>query len=284
MSAPYFDRAQALFACPAVDPTRRSCSTCGGANSSWTAAGSCPAAPARWTRRRAGPRGQPRPGAPVVVACAHGHNRSQRVAAHLRSEGFAAVDPRRRLRRAGSRPAFPWSNERVGRRPRRRADLWITRRRPEDRPGRLPVADRAASSIRGRVSCSSSRIRSLPWRRSEGAIAYDLPGAPFEHDGRRCAPSTRCCGPSASTRIRTSRRSPGSCAAPTPTGSIWRRNAPACSPSRSASRPASARTTMRCCGTASWSTTRFMPGCGRRARSGTTGRAPSRWPATRRRR
>jgi rhodanese-related sulfurtransferase len=30
------------------------------------------------------------PGRSIVVACAHGHNRSQRLSAYLRSEGFAA--------------------------------------------------------------------------------------------------------------------------------------------------------------------------------------------------
>jgi len=70
------------------------------------------------------------------------------------------------------------------------------------------------------------------------------------------------------------------CAAPTRTGSIWRRNAPACWQWRSAYRRSMAMTITPSCGTASSSTTRSIRGCARRGRSAITGRG--RPPARRR--
>jgi rhodanese-related sulfurtransferase len=122
---------------------------------------------------------------PVVVACAHGHNRSQRVAAHLRSEGFAAsslADGYDGWLRAG----LPLvrrvvSGVVLGEVP----TTWITRRRPKIDRVACPWLILRFLDPRARfLFVEPDQV--LAVAQDDGAIAYDLPEAPFEHDGDRC--------------------------------------------------------------------------------------------------
>ncbi|HEY8383748.1 MAG TPA: chromate resistance protein ChrB domain-containing protein [Microvirga sp.] len=125
------------------------------------------------------------PARPVVVSCAHGHGRSQRVVAHLRSEGFAAsvlaggyegwvAADLPRVRRAvgpvtlGERPTF-----------------WVTRRRPKvDRVACPWLVSRFLDPEARFLFVEPDQV--LAVAADEGAIAFDLPGAPFEHDDELC--------------------------------------------------------------------------------------------------
>ena len=138
MSAPFFIEAPDLFAA-LFAPNPPSCSTCGGAIWSWRADDSCPP---RWPigrRRRLARAGLDR-ARPVVVACAHGHNRSQRVAAICARR----ASPPRSWRAAttpGPRRGCPLVN-RVGGVVLGDAPTLGDAAQAEDRPGRLPVAGR----------------------------------------------------------------------------------------------------------------------------------------------
>jgi rhodanese-related sulfurtransferase len=122
---------------------------------------------------------------PVVVACAHGHNRSQRVAAHLREAGFRASTL------AGGYDAWieaglPLVNRAasgfaLGDAP----TVWITRRRPKIDRVACPWLIARLLDPRARfLFVEPDQV--LAVAEAEGAIAYDLPGAPFEHDGELC--------------------------------------------------------------------------------------------------
>jgi rhodanese-related sulfurtransferase len=125
------------------------------------------------------------PGRSVVVACAHGHNRSQRVAASLRAEGFAASSL------AGgfdgwAAAGLPLVARRSG--PAILGDeptTWITRRRPKiDRVACPWLVARFLDPRARFLFVEPDQV--LAVAADEGAIAYDLPGAPFEHDGEFC--------------------------------------------------------------------------------------------------
>ena len=121
----------------------------------------------------------------VVLACAHGHNRSQRLAAVLRERGFAASSLE------GGYDAWREAGLPLVRRSAcgvtlgEAATAWITRRRPK--------IDRVACPwLIARVLDPGARFlfvepdQVLAVAQDEGAIAYDLPGAPFEHNGEFC--------------------------------------------------------------------------------------------------
>jgi rhodanese-related sulfurtransferase len=122
---------------------------------------------------------------PVVVACAHGHNRSQRVAAVLRSEGFAAS-----VLSGGYdgwiEAGLPTVARAVagvilGEGP----TVWVTRRRPKIDRVACPWLIARFLDPRARfLFVDPDQV--LAVAQDEGATAYDLPGAPFEHDGELC--------------------------------------------------------------------------------------------------
>lgn len=123
---------------------------------------------------------------PVIVTCAHGHNRSQRLVAHLRSEGFDAAmvtDGIDGWQAAGlPTVAITVGPVTLGAVP----TVWVTRRHPK--------IDRVACPwlIRRFLDPNARFLFTDPaWvldvAASEGAIAYDLPGGVFEHDGPLCS-------------------------------------------------------------------------------------------------
>jgi rhodanese-related sulfurtransferase len=125
------------------------------------------------------------PARPVVVACAQGHNRSQRVAAHLREAGFRASIL------AGGYDAWEGmglplvdrtaSGFVLGDAP----TTWVTRRRPKiDRVACPWLVARFLDPRARFLFVEPDQV--LAVAEGEGAIAYDLPGAPFEHDGELC--------------------------------------------------------------------------------------------------
>lgn len=126
---------------------------------------------------------------PIIVACAHGHNRSQLLASALRSDGFkvaiiehgadgwlAARLPVVRRQSLGLEPPIT-----LGTGP----TTWVTRRKPK--------IDRVACPwlIRRFLDPNARFVFVEPeWvldvARQTGAIPYDLPGAALEHDGPLC--------------------------------------------------------------------------------------------------
>jgi rhodanese-related sulfurtransferase len=122
---------------------------------------------------------------PIVVSCLHGHNRSQRLVAYLRASGFHASAL------AGGYEA--WSAARLPTIMRCVLDItfgegpttWVTRRRPK--------IDRVACPwlVRRYIDPDATFLfvepdQVLAVAESEGAIAFDIPGAPLEHDGPLC--------------------------------------------------------------------------------------------------
>jgi rhodanese-related sulfurtransferase len=122
----------------------------------------------------------------IVVACAHGHNRSQRLAAFLRSEGFkastladghdgwqAAKLPFARLEARGVT---------LGGAP----TTWVTRRRPKIDRIACPWLISRFLDPRARFLFTDPEWV-LEVAETQGGIAYDLPGGLFEHEGPLCS-------------------------------------------------------------------------------------------------
>ena len=126
---------------------------------------------------------------PVIVACAHAHNRSQLLASSLQGEGFNAA--------IIERGADGWleAGLPVVRRQSKGLDqtitlgagptTWVTRARPK--------IDRVACPwlIRRFLDANARFVFAEPeWvlhiASQTGAIAYDTPGAPLKHDGPLC--------------------------------------------------------------------------------------------------
>jgi rhodanese-related sulfurtransferase len=122
---------------------------------------------------------------PVVAACAHGHNRSQRLAAQLRAEGFAASSLRDGYD-GWAAAGLPTVRRRVtdvalGEVP----TTWITRRRPKiDRVACPWLISRFLDARARFLFVEPDQV--LAVAQDEVGIAYDLPGAPFEHEGELC--------------------------------------------------------------------------------------------------
>jgi rhodanese-related sulfurtransferase len=122
----------------------------------------------------------------VVVACAHGHNRSQQVVAELRRAGIAAATLE------GGRDA--WAAAGLPR-VRREADgialggaptVWVTRRRPKiDRIACPWLVARFLDPDARFLFVDPDQV--LAVAADAGGIPYDLPGGLFEHAGERCS-------------------------------------------------------------------------------------------------
>jgi len=122
---------------------------------------------------------------PVVVACAFCHNRGQRVAAILRARGFAAsaIQGGFAAWQAAGLPTIPLhvGGMTLGQEP----TTWVTRRRPKiDRVACPWLVSRFIDPRATFLFVDPDQV--LAVAADEGAIAYDLPGAPFEHDGDLC--------------------------------------------------------------------------------------------------
>jgi rhodanese-related sulfurtransferase len=124
-------------------------------------------------------------GRAIVVACAHGHNRSQQVAAQLRAKGFDAAvlaDGYDGWRAAGlALVKRSVDGVVLGGAP----TVWVTRRRPKiDRIACPWLISRFLDSMAEFLFVEPDRV--LEVARDAGGIAYDLPGGLFEHDGPLC--------------------------------------------------------------------------------------------------
>ncbi len=122
----------------------------------------------------------------VVVYCVHGHEVSQQAAAVLASRGFHSLyleggislwrEMGMPLLRKSPRFAVP------GQRPSR----WITRERPKIDRIACPWLIRRFVDPRAEfLYVPASEVFAVA--QAEGATAYDIPGAPLEHDGDFCS-------------------------------------------------------------------------------------------------
>jgi rhodanese-related sulfurtransferase len=122
---------------------------------------------------------------PVVVACVHGHGRSQRLAANLRREGFRASVLQGGTEAWGAAglpmAAAAARGVMLGGTP----TVWVTRRRPKiDRIACPWLVARFLDSRARFLFVEADQV--LDVARAEGGVAYDLPGGLFEHEGPLC--------------------------------------------------------------------------------------------------
>jgi len=122
----------------------------------------------------------------IVVYCAHGHEVSQNAASDLRSRGFHAthLEGGIGLWRELGLPMLR-KNSRFGV-PADEPTRWITRERPKVDRIACPWLVRRFVDPTARFSyVPSSEVLATAAR--TGAVAYDIPGAPLEHDGECCS-------------------------------------------------------------------------------------------------
>jgi rhodanese-related sulfurtransferase len=124
-------------------------------------------------------------GRTIVVACAHGHNRSQQVAAQLRANGVdaAVVTDGYDGWRAAGLPLVKRSAGGVvlGGAP----TVWVTRRRPKiDRVACPWLISRFLDGMAEFLFVEPDQVVDVA--HEIGGVAYDLPGGRFEHDGPLC--------------------------------------------------------------------------------------------------
>jgi rhodanese-related sulfurtransferase len=123
---------------------------------------------------------------PVVVACAHGHNRSQRLAAFLRSEGFAAsiLEGGYDDWTAACLPLVRLEARKVslGAAP----TVWVTRRRPRiDRIACPWLIKRFLDPAARFLFVEREWV--LEIAAQENAAALDMAGATFGHEEELCS-------------------------------------------------------------------------------------------------
>lgn len=124
-------------------------------------------------------------GTPVVVACVHGHNVSQLAAAELRAMGHdaRALEGGVEGWLASGLPAI--RKAALPNRDEAAPSRWITRVRPKiDRVACPWLISRFID--RDAVFQFVEPAHVLAVAKESGAIAYDIDGAPFTHDGELC--------------------------------------------------------------------------------------------------
>ncbi len=122
----------------------------------------------------------------IVVYCVHGHEVSQQAATALTARGFHAsyleggvalwqemgMPLRKKVERFGVPSAQP--------------TRWITRERPKiDRIACPWLVRRFIDPVAEFLYVPTSEV--LATAQASGATAYDIPGAPLEHNGERCS-------------------------------------------------------------------------------------------------
>ncbi len=126
---------------------------------------------------------------PLVIACAHAHNRSQLLASSMNARGFSAsiiADGADGWLAAGLPTVWRQSRNlpqeiTLGSGP----TTWVTRRRPRiDRVACPWLIRRFLDPNAHFVFCEPEWVQEIA--RQTGAIAYDIPGAPLEHEGQLC--------------------------------------------------------------------------------------------------
>ena len=116
----------------------------------------------------------------VVVYCVHGHEVSQNAAKALRAAARSAVSGGRH--RGGLERERRHAGPQAGGRHHALGDA----RAAQDRPHRLPVADRALRRPGRRVPLRADEGGARA-ARARGAIPYDVPDVHFSHDGDLCS-------------------------------------------------------------------------------------------------
>jgi rhodanese-related sulfurtransferase len=122
----------------------------------------------------------------LVVYCVHGHEVSQQAAATLAGRGFHAsyLEGGIALWREMGMPLTKKS-PRFGV-PRDQPTRWVTRERPKIDRIACPWLIRRFVDPRAEfLYVPTSAVFAVA--EAEGAIAYDIPGAPLEHDGESCS-------------------------------------------------------------------------------------------------
>ena len=122
----------------------------------------------------------------VVVYCVHGHEVSQQAAAALASRGFHVkyLEGGISLWREIGMPLLRKSERFAV--PHRQPSRWVTRERPKIDRIACPWLIRRFIDPRAEfLYVPSSEV--LAVAKSENATAYDIPGAPLEHDGESCS-------------------------------------------------------------------------------------------------
>ncbi|MCC7016060.1 MAG: chromate resistance protein [Rhodospirillales bacterium] len=121
------------------------------------------------------------PGRAVVVACVHGHEVSQGVAAGLAARGLAA-----RYLEGGLEGWRQAGNPVARQAPPPKGSTWITRERPKiDRIACPWLVLRFHDPAARFVYVPPERV--LAEAETSGAIPYDVPGVEFSHDGELCS-------------------------------------------------------------------------------------------------
>jgi rhodanese-related sulfurtransferase len=122
----------------------------------------------------------------IVIACAHGHNRSQNVAARLKAAGLQAAILAGGVQAwldAGLPSLKPTlAGFALGAKP----GVWVTRRHPKvDRVACAWLIWRFVDPEARFLFVEADQV--LAVAADLKAVAYDCPGAPIEHDGALCS-------------------------------------------------------------------------------------------------
>lgn len=123
---------------------------------------------------------------PIVVYCVHGHEVSQGAARTLASRGYHSLYLEGGIA-SWREIGFPVlaKSARFGI-PNERATRWVTRERPKvDRIACPWLVRRFIDPRAEYIYVPAAEVFAEAERRN--AIAYDIPGAPLEHDGERCS-------------------------------------------------------------------------------------------------
>lgn len=118
---------------------------------------------------------------PVMVYCVHGHEVSQKAAAALRARGISA-----RFLEGGLEEGWKPAGGALMSKPRQAGTRWITRERPKiDRIACPWLVTRFIDPRAEFLYVPADQVRTAAAERD--AIAYDVPGVHFSHDGARCS-------------------------------------------------------------------------------------------------
>jgi rhodanese-related sulfurtransferase len=117
----------------------------------------------------------------VVVYCVHGHEVSQKAASALRDAGLAAS-----FLEGGLEEGWKAAGGPLDRKPANASTRWVTRERPKiDRIACPWLISRFIDPGAEFLYVPSPEVLSAA--KSRDAIAYDIPGVHFTHDGERCS-------------------------------------------------------------------------------------------------
>jgi rhodanese-related sulfurtransferase len=126
------------------------------------------------------------PGRPVVLACRHGHNLSQMVAADLRERGVAAQVLDRGYQAWGEAGLPLVSKAALDRLAPNRPSQWVTRRRPKIDRVACPWLIRRFIDTQARILyVDPPEVGNVA--RDTGATPFDVEDVELSHEGERCS-------------------------------------------------------------------------------------------------